>query len=61
MRELALIFLGLWLVLLFYAWGTDIEKEHGWRVTILDTALMALPLAVGLWAVATGVAMVLRG
>lgn len=61
MRALALIFLGLWLALLVSAWGSDLEQEAGWVSMILATALTALPLAVSLWAVATGVAMVLRG
>ena len=61
MRALALICLGLWLALLVSAWGDDMEQEGGWVSMILATALTALPLAVSLWAVATGVAMVLRG
>lgn len=61
MRALALIFLGLWLALLVSAWGSDMEQDAGWVSMILATALTALPLAVSLWAVATGVAMVLRG
>lgn len=58
MRSLLLIFIGLWLIGMFYAWSQKLTKDFPVWAVSLGIAFVVLPLAIGVWSLLLGIRMI---